>query len=98
MSNLVRRQTGVVVPVAPDADLNSGIAAAEHAGIVAVARVQAGAFVASVAMQNASMLSRTANAAFKASPMGEDVYQAIFMAYGSLAVSEIQSLGFGGSR
>jgi hypothetical protein len=28
--------------------------------------------------------------------MGEDVYQAIFMAYGTLAVSEIQSLGFGG--
>jgi len=70
------------------------VADAELVGIVAVARIQAGAFATSVAMQNATMLSRAANAAFKVSPMGEDIYQAILMAYGSLAVTEIQSLSF----
>ena len=45
-----------------------------------------------MALQNATMLSRAANAAFKVSPMGEDVYQAIFMAYGTLAINEIQGL------
>jgi hypothetical protein len=42
------------------------------------------------------MLSRAANAAFKVSPMGEDVYQSIFAAYGTLAITEIQSLSFRG--
>lgn len=81
-------------PVAqPDRLLNTQVAEAERAGIAAVARLQAGAFATSVALQNATMLSRAANAAFKISPMGEEVYQAIFMAYGTLAVTEIQSLG-----
>ena len=40
------------------------------------------------------MLSRSADAAFKVSPMGEDTYRAILMAYGSVAVNEIQSLSF----
>jgi hypothetical protein len=58
-----------------------------------VARLQAGAFAASVAMHNATMLSRAADAAFRISPMGEDVYRGILMAYGSVAVNEIQRLG-----
>jgi hypothetical protein len=58
------------------------------------ARVQAGAFVASVAMQNAAMLSRAADAAFRVSPMGEETYRAIVMAYGALAVTEIQRLSY----
>lgn len=77
-----------------DRRLNAQVAAAEREGIASVARIQAGAFAASVAMQNATMLSRSADAAFRISPMGEDAYRAILMAYGSLAVSEIQALGF----
>jgi hypothetical protein len=92
MSNLVRRQSSQ--PVAPDRLLNAQVAEAERVGIAAVARIQAGAFATSVAMQNACMLSRAANAAFKVSPMGEDIYQSILMAYGSLAITEIQSLSF----
>jgi hypothetical protein len=94
MPRLVSRQP--VQQVAPDRSLNAQVAAAERVGIAAVARVQAGAFVTSVALQNATMLSRAANAAFKVSPMGEDIYQAIFMAYGTLAVAEIQGLSFHG--
>ncbi len=91
MSNLVRRTPSPPV-IQPDPRLNSQVAEAERVGIAAVARIQAGAFATSVALQNATMLSRAANAAFKVSPMGEDIYQAIFMAYGSLAVTEIQAL------
>jgi len=94
MRSLVPRQSAQAV--APDRGLNADVAAAERVGIAAVARVQAGAFVTSVAMQNATMLSRAANAAFKVSPMGEDVYQAIFMAYGTHAIAEIQGLSFHG--
>ena len=96
MPNLVRRQQQVAELLGPQRSLNAEVAAAEDDGIVAVARVQAGAYVASVALQNASMLSRAANAAFRASPMGEDTYQAIVMAYGTLAVAEIQRLGLHG--
>jgi hypothetical protein len=92
MSNLVRRSQ--IPTVQPDRLLNSQVADAERVGVAAVARIQAGAFATSVAMQNACMLSRAANAAFKVSPMGEDIYQSILMAYGTLAVTEIQSLGF----
>jgi hypothetical protein len=42
------------------------------------------------------MLSRAANAAFKVSPMGEEMYQSILMAYGTLATTEIQSLSMQG--
>jgi hypothetical protein len=93
MSSLVRRNSQPPA-VLPDARLNAQVADAERVGIAAVARIQAGAFATSVAMQNACMLSRAANAAFKVSPMGEDIYQSILMAYGSLAVTEIQSLSF----
>jgi len=91
MSSLSRRTPP---PAAlPDHRLNAQVAHAERVGIAAVARLQAGAFATSVALQNACMLSRAANAAFKVSPLGEEVYQSIFAAYGSLAVMEIQSLG-----
>jgi hypothetical protein len=90
MSNLVRRTPTPTAP--PDHRLNTQVADAERVGIAAVARIQAGAFATSVAMQNATMLSRAANAAFKVSPMGEDIYQSILMAYGTLAVTEIQAL------
>jgi hypothetical protein len=92
MSNLIRH-TAAQPAAPPDPHLNAQVAHAERVGIVATARLQAGAFATSVAMQNACMLSRAANAAFKVSPMGEEIYQSILMAYGSLAVMEIQGLG-----
>jgi hypothetical protein len=93
MSALVRRTPQPPTPT-PDTRLNAQVAEAERVGITAVARIQAGAFATSVAMQNATMLSRAANAAFRVSPMGEDIYQSILMAYGTLATTEIQSLSF----
>jgi hypothetical protein len=91
MANIVRRQQQTTA-VVPDQVLSAQVVEAERVGIASVARLQAGAYVTSVALQNATMLSRAANAAFKVSPMGEDVYQAIFMAYGTLAINEIQGL------
>jgi hypothetical protein len=94
MSNNLARRTPTPAPAPqPDAALNAQVAEAERVGIAAVARLQAGAFATSVALHNATMLSKTANDAFKVCPMGEHVYQAIFSAYGSLAVVEIQALG-----
>ena len=94
MSTLVRRKDASAPE--PDRLLTALVTDAERVGIGAVARVQAGAFATSVAMQNACMLSRAANAAFKVSPMGEEIYQSILMAYGTLAITEIQSLGLRG--
>ncbi|MGA3124862.1 MAG: hypothetical protein ABSF69_29295 [Polyangiaceae bacterium] len=82
--------------VQPDPALNAQVAEAERVGIAAVARLQAGAFATSVAIQNAAMLSRSADAAFRVSPMGEEVYRGLLMAYGNVAVNEIQSLGIQG--
>lgn len=96
MSSLIPRRSSPAVQ--PDVALNAQVVAAERVGVAAVARIQAGAFATSVAMQNACMLSRAANAAFKVSPMGEDIYQAILMAYGTLAITEIQGLSFGRGR
>lgn len=95
MANIIRRQHQTAAPV-PDQILGTQVADAERVGIASVARLQAGAYVTSVALQNATMLSRAANAAFKVSPMGEEVYQAIFMAYGTLAINEIQGLSMRG--
>lgn len=95
MSSLVPRRSAPPQP-APDSLLNAQVREAERVGVAAVARLQSGAFATSVAMQNAVMLSRAANAAFKVSPMGEDIYQSILMAYGSLAITEIQSLSLRG--
>jgi hypothetical protein len=96
MSNVVSRTSVEPTAPPPDRTLNSQVANAERGGIASVARLQAGAFATSVAMQNAVMLSRSANAAFKVSPMGEEIYQSILMAYGTLAVTEIQSLSLKG--
>jgi hypothetical protein len=93
MSSLIRR-TSLAPSGPPDPHLSTQVLTAERTGVSAVARLQAGAFATSVAMQNACMLSRAANAAFKVSPMGEEIYQSILMAYGTLAVTEIQSLSF----
>jgi uncharacterized BrkB/YihY/UPF0761 family membrane protein len=90
MPDLVRRRPSA--PVQPYRLLNNQVANAERVGVAAVARIQAGAFATSVAMQNAAMLSQAANEAFKVSPMGEHIYQAILSAYGTLAVTEIQAL------
>lgn len=95
MSNLTRRPV-TPPPVPPDSRLNAEVLDAERVGIAAVARLQAGAFATSVALQNATMLSRAANAAFKVSPMGESIYDSILMAYGTLATTEIQSLSLRG--
>jgi len=95
MPNLVPRKADPLA-VQPDPVLNAEVAQAERVGIASVARLQAGAFATSVAMQNACMLSRAANAAFKVSPMGEEIYQSILSAYGTLAVTEIQGLSFRG--
>ena len=94
MANIIKREQRPALP--SDSLLNAQVADAERVGVASVARLQAGAYVTSVALQNATMLSRAANAAFKVAPMGEEVYQAIFMAYGTLAVSEIQSLSLRG--
>jgi hypothetical protein len=94
MSSLVPRRAARPVPQ-PDRLLNIQVADAERGGITAVARIQAGAFATSVAVQNACMLAQAAEAASKVSPMGKDVYESILMTYGSLAVAEIQGLGFG---
>ncbi len=96
MSSLIRQASVQPTTPRPDQTLNSQVADAERVGIVAVARLQAAAFAASVAMQSAVMLSRSANAAFKVSPMGEDIYQSILMAYGTVAVTEVQGLSLKG--
>ncbi len=98
MSNLVPRRSMQVAQ--PDPLLNAQVAHAERAGITAAARIHSGAFAASVAMHHATMLSQAADAAFRISPMGENVYRSILLAYGSFATTEIQGLGFqnGGQR
>jgi hypothetical protein len=88
MSGLIRRNQ----PDPLDRLLNAQVAAAERPGITASARIHGGAFAAATAMHHGMMLSRAADAAFKVSPMGEDVYRAILLAYGSFATTEIQRL------
>jgi hypothetical protein len=97
-NQLAPRQPAQVIQ--PDRALNADVARAERDGITAVARIHAAAFASFVAMQNASVLSRAADASFRVSPMGEHTYQAIMAAFGTVAVSEIQGLGFrnGGQR
>lgn len=93
--DLIPRQSSEPA-IQPDRALNVEIADAERVGLAAVARIQAGAFAASTAMHNATMLSRSADAAFRVSPMGEDIYRSILMAYGVFATAEIQRLGMHG--
>jgi hypothetical protein len=78
--------------VRPDQILNAQIAEAERPGIIAAARIHGGAFATSTAIHHAVMLSRAADAAFKASPMSEDLYRGLLMAYGNFAANEIVRL------
>jgi hypothetical protein len=79
-------------PGNPDQVLSGQVVEAQRPGINAVVRIQGAAFASSVAMHHACMLSRTADAAFKTSPMGEDSYRSILMAFSTVAVTEIQAL------
>ncbi len=81
----------------PDELLTVQVLAAERCGAGAVARVQAAAYVSAVSLQNAAMLSQAANEAFKTSPLGEPIYNAIVMAFGTVATAEIQALGLQGT-
>ena len=76
----------------PDAVLSREVQASQRPGINAAVRVQGAAFVASVAMNQAAMLSKSADQAFRSSPMGEDVYRGILGAYGQVVIMEITNL------
>ncbi len=92
-NNLIRRPAAQVVAPA-DPLLNTQVAQAERAGMVASARIHSGAFAASTAMHHATMLSQAADGAFRISPLGEDTYRSILRAFGSFATHEIEALGF----
>jgi hypothetical protein len=79
-------------PAHPGQALNAAVLAAQQPGIEAAARIQSGAFAASVGMHHAATLSKAADAAFRMSPMGEDVYRGLLLAYGDFAVTEIMRL------
>jgi hypothetical protein len=98
MSSLVPRRPAHAIQ--SDQRLNAEIADAERPGLTAAARIHAGAFATSVAMHHAVVLSRAADSAFRASPMSEDLYRSILLAYGTFATSEITRLAFhdGGQR
>jgi hypothetical protein len=98
MSRMIPRRSAVPIPPAPPArasrSLNAEIADAQRPGLVVAARIQSGAFATSVALSNAVMLSRTTDAAFAASPMGESAYRRIFEAFAGFATREIEGLSF----
>jgi hypothetical protein len=93
MSSLVSRRSILAQRLDPNETLGQQIAQAQTPGLVAAAHLQAAAFATHVAIQQSAMLSMAVNRAFEQSPAGEQVYNAIFLAYGSVAVSEIQRLG-----
>lgn len=82
--------------VRPDQILSAQVAEAERPGIITAARIHGGAFATSTAIHHAAMLSRAADAAFKTSPMGEDIYRGLLMAYGNFAANEIVRLSLHG--
>jgi hypothetical protein len=86
--------TNPAPPVQSGRSLSAEIARAERPGLVAAARINSGAFATSVAIHHAAMLSQSADVAFRISPMGENVYRAIFAAFGNFAVTEINRLSF----
>jgi hypothetical protein len=89
MSIVPRRSAPVI---RPDQILSAQVADAERPGIMAAAHIHGGAFATSTAIHHAAMLSRAADAAFKVSPMGEEVYRGLLMAYGNFAANEIVRL------
>ncbi len=93
MSSLIQRTAQTVLAAQPDRALSYQVAEARRPGITAAARIQAGAFAASVAVQDATLISRAVDTAFRVSPMGEEVYRSIFAAFGNFAANEIQGLG-----
>lgn len=98
MSRIIPSTRAVPLPpvqsAQPGGSLNARIAEAQRPGLEAAARIQSGAFATSVALSNAVMLSRTTDAAFAVSPMGEPVYRSIFAAFGNFATQQIERLGF----
>lgn len=92
MSGLIRRNVPSVPQPEPDDNLIQQIARAQAPGLVAAARLQAVGLAAHVGIQQAGMLQLAVSRAFEMSPAGEHVYQAIFLAYGSVATTEIQCL------
>ncbi len=91
MPNIIPRRSQGLARLDELADVE--LAKARLDGAVGTTRIQGGFVAASAAMHGAMSLSYAADVAFKLSPMGEDVYRSIVMAYGMFAVSEIQRLG-----
>jgi hypothetical protein len=93
MSSLIPRRSAPVQVLDPDAALNRQIVRAQAPGLVAAARLQSVGLAAHVGIQQAGVLQLAVSRAFEQAPAGEHVYQAIFLAYGSVATAEIQGLG-----
>jgi hypothetical protein len=81
-------------PIQADPAISAQVFAARRAGIVAAVRIQSGAFAASSAVHNAAMVSQAADTAFRISPLGEQAYREIVMAFGNFARGEIEGLRF----
>jgi hypothetical protein len=100
MSKLARRPPQSLQPVLQgrsiqaDPVLNAQVSAARRAGVVAAVRIQSGAFAASSAVHHAAMVSQAADTAFRISPLGEDTYRMVVMAFGNFARAEIEGLRF----
>lgn len=87
-SHIVRR-----LGVQPDPLLSAQVTDAQAPGLVVAARLQSVASATNVGIQQAGMLSMAVNRAFELSPAGEHVYNALFLAFGSVAATEISRLG-----
>jgi hypothetical protein len=77
-----------------DPILSERVVRARGAGVVVAARIQSGAFAASSAVHGAAMVSQAADTAFRISPLGEQEYRGIVMAFGNFARAEIEGLAF----
>lgn len=85
MHHLVRRV------VRPDVS-GTQVVVAQQRGVTVAAHIHGGAFATLTALHNATMLSRAAEAAHRASPAGDEVYEKILTAYGNFAAAEIRQL------
>lgn len=100
MPNLTRRPPQSLQPalqgrsIQADPVLGAQVSAARRAGVVAAVRLQSGAFAASSGVHYVAMVSQAADTAFRISPLGEDAYRGIVMAFGNFARAEIEGLGF----
>jgi hypothetical protein len=75
-----------------DPALSAQIAEAELPGLMAAAHINAAFLAGSVGLHCAATLSRSADAAFKASPNGDLIYRDLVMAFGAVATGEVQRL------